>query len=69
MLGSVKRRGDDLGSQDHKVQLTVYVPADVRRALKMEAAERGVSMGDLVVEALGGRIRFLPIALRKPGEP
>lgn len=50
-------------------KLTVYVPADVHRALKLEAVERGVSMGDLIVEALNSRITFLPRAMRKPEEP
>lgn len=60
-----------LGSKVDSVQLTVYVPPEVRRALKVEAAERGVSMGDIIVEALQTRICFLPVALRKvkPEEP
>lgn len=52
------------------VQLTVYVPPEVRRALKVEAAERGSSMGEIIVEALQTRLCFLPAALRKkPEEP
>lgn len=46
-------------------KLTVYVAADVHRALRVEAAERGVSMGDLITEALQTRITFLPRAARK----
>lgn len=46
-------------------KLTIYVPPDIHRALRMEAAERGTSMGDIVVEALQSRITFLPRALRK----
>lgn len=46
-------------------KLTVWVSADVHRALKIEAAERRRSMGALIEEALSTRIRFLPRELRK----
>lgn len=47
-------------------KVTVVIPADVHRALKIEAAERGKTIGELVVEALSMRVTFMPRALRKP---
>jgi hypothetical protein len=50
-------------------KVTVLMPADVHRSLKIEAAERTMTIGDIVVEALSSRISFLPRALRKRGAP
>lgn len=47
-------------------KLTIRLPVDVHRALKIESAERRISMADLIVEALtSGGIRFLPRSLRQ----
>lgn len=41
-------------------KLTVYVPPEIHRALKIEAAERGMTMGEVIVDALYSRVRLLP---------
>jgi hypothetical protein len=56
-------------SSPELVKVTILLPADVHRALKIQAAERRTTLGDLVLEALSTRITFLPRALRKPEEP
>jgi len=40
-------------------KLTIYVPPEVHRALKVEAAERGMTMGEVIIDALQTRIRLL----------
>ena len=52
----IRRRKDQVESATNKVTLFCYVPADVHRSLKIEAAQRRMSLGDLVVEALMSRI-------------
>jgi hypothetical protein len=41
-----------------KARCYIYLPADVARALRMEAAERHRTMSEIVEEALLTRIRF-----------
>jgi predicted HicB family RNase H-like nuclease len=41
------------------VQVLIYLPRKIHKALKVEAAERGLSMGIIVEEALHSRIRMV----------
>ena len=45
--------------KDEVKPVTLYLPADVIRALKHEAIDRKLSMGDIVAEALLTRIHFI----------
>lgn len=40
-------------------KLTVYVPQEIHRALKVEAAQRGMTMGEVIEDALRTRMRLL----------
>jgi len=44
---------------DDVVQVLIYLPRKIHKALKVEAAERGLSMGIIVEEALHSRIRMV----------
>ena len=48
-------------------KVTIVIPADVHRALKIEAAETGLTIGEIVVEGISSRVNFLPRSLRKGG--
>jgi len=47
-----------------KEKMTIYLTRDIKRALKVEAAERRTSASEVIEEALQSRIVFLPRALR-----
>lgn len=38
------------------VRLVAHVPADIHRAIRLEAVTRGITIGDLLVEALEQRV-------------
>jgi len=43
-----------------RVKVTIYMSPDERRALRVEAAERGMTQSDVVREALCSRAQMLP---------
>ena len=45
-----------------KTRVTIYIPEEAHKAIKMEAAQRGMSMSDVIMEALQSRV----IVLRHP---
>lgn len=55
-----RRPSDD----EDTIATTIYLPPEVHKALKVEAAEHGTTMSKIILEALETRTQMLP---RSPG--
>lgn len=49
---------------EDNIATTIYLPPEVHKALKVEAAEQGTTMSKIIIEALATRAQMLP---RSPG--
>jgi hypothetical protein len=48
----------------HHIRVGIYMTEELHAELRVEAAQRGISMGDIITEAIRGRI----ILVKRPQE-